>query len=226
MEVRTSVPGLARRGVGPKRSRADTLTQTCPPGDARAVALIAHVSLEQLQWSVHPTELLSTDRQRPCQPGREGSKRETASETDHPGRQPVWQCVLGCGRATSCVSSSPTGEPVKWASGAATREGSAQTERLGRRGRAGALHLPWISTEPNPEPYALRPEAQASQDRHSQAEEAASQEPPQEEEPLVGSGRAVRLGEAALAASVASRRIRLWRWALAILRAPLTHPSP
>ena len=32
--------------------------------------------------------------------------------------------------------------------------------------------------------YALRQEAQAPQDRHAQAEEAASQEPPQEEEPL------------------------------------------
>ena len=39
--------------------------------------------------------------------------------------------------------------------------------------------------------YALRQEAQASQDRHAQAEEAASQEPPQEEGPL-GSGPAPR----------------------------------
>ena len=34
---------------GQKKSRADTLTQTCPPDDARAEALIAHVSLEQHQ---------------------------------------------------------------------------------------------------------------------------------------------------------------------------------
>src|SRR5690606_21207484 len=79
--------------------------------------------------------------------------------------------------------------------------------------------------------YALRQEAQAPQDRHAQAEEAAPQEPPQEEEPLgadapfAGStGSARPLPEVGAAWFVVSDRQSRWSVAAAPPRAGVLHP--
>jgi hypothetical protein len=61
------------------------------------------------------------------------------------------------------------------------------------------------------QPYALRPQAQASQDRYPQAEEASPQEPPQEEGPVgrAGSRRGRRAGKGGIAPSARNRKAAL-----------------
>jgi hypothetical protein len=61
------------------------------------------------------------------------------------------------------------------------------------------------------QPYALRPQAQASQDRYPQAEEASPQEPPQEEGPVgrAGSRRGRRAGGWRIAPSARNRKAAL-----------------
>jgi hypothetical protein len=118
-------------------------------------------------------------------------------------------------RRSASAGSPGRGEGVK-SSGAPEPEGSGRVNscpcdcpaRPARRTLTGyRLTLPL-----DRQSYALRPQAQASQDRYPQAEEASPQEPPQEEGPVgrAGSRRGRGTGRWRIAPNTRNRRAGPW----------------
>ena len=170
-----------------KKGRADTLTQTCPPG-VREMTLGAHgVALSNR----HRYRAGSSVRtQGLCQTNLPGVRSSYCpmpparrSRTDD--RRAVRVSTIGNGSVPNRARllHSEAADP------SSRCEASARSDvHLGPDRRRLYLGRPSSDDVHSfPGTYALRQEAQAPQDRHAQAQEAASQEPSQEEGPL-GSG--------------------------------------